>query len=674
VTSSVGRLLLPRLWGAAALLGLGAACWFGLGMNRGLLLSSDVKSRCWPWAPGYPRTELQAPLLTDPVWQFVPWLEFARRELQAGRLPLWNPHQNGGVPLLGNAQSAVASPLAAPALLFGVQWGWNLTLLLRVLTAALGTFLWLRDLGRSRIAASLGAAMYSLSGPFVGWLEHPQTLAAAPVPFVLLFAGRLARRASPGPLVGLAFATAAVLLGGHPETAIMAALVATGFAAATANGRRGALWASGGASLGLLLSAPAVLPFVEYFFASAASHGAGRQPFVLPLSALVRFFVPHAPVGHPIEAAATVSAVGLCLAVGGALTKGEKSLRSVSLGLACLLLLLAYDNPLARLAAWHTPIYWSRVLILLPLPLGFLAATGLDTLRGLAGPRVGERGATLMAVVLVLAAGGELLSAARGVHAVTHREDVDRTTPLLRRLASESEPFRILPLHTFLPPDSATAIGLDDVRGYDAITPRAWLRERGAMGRFTGTSYVTDVLEPWNLAPGGRALDLWNVKYLLLHPQLPYTAERLNRDFGLDLEEAYLGEDGRLLRNRRALPRVRLAGEGTVILRARDATRWRLEVDVPTETTLVLANPMFPGWRARVDGTRAPIASQTGTPVEIRVPAGRHTVDVRYEPLSFRLGIGMCLAALVVLGATIWRGRLRRSGFEGESEPGSPAG
>jgi len=660
-----------RVWGATAVLGLAAACWFGLGMNRGLLLSSDVKSRCWPWAPSYTRAELQAPVLTDPVWQFVPWLEFARRELQAGRLPLWNPHQNGGVPLLGNAQSALASPLVAPALLLGVERGWNLALLLRVLTAALGTFLWLRDLGRSRIAASLGAAMYSLSGPFIGWLEHPQTLAAAPVPFVLLFAGRLAHRASPGALVGLACATAAVLLGGHPETAAMAALVAAGFAAATVKDRRGALGVSAGASLGLLLSAPAVLPFVEYFLSSAASHGADRQPFVMPLSALVRFVLPHAPVGHPIEAAATVSAVGLFLAVAGALTTGDRRLRFVSLGLACFLLLLAYDNPLARLAAGHTSIYWSRVLILLPLPLGFLAAAGLDTLRSIVARRIGGMGATVAAGVVLVAAGAELFAAARGVHAVTPPADLSRTTPLLRLLTAEREPFRILPLHTFLPPDSATALGLDDVRGYDAITPRAWLREREAMGRFTSTSIVTDVLEPRDLAPGGKALDLWNVKYLLLHPQLPYTAERLNSELGLDLEESYLGSDGRLLRNRRVLPRARLRGEGTVHVTERRATRWRLDVDARESTVLVLANPMFPGWRARVDGKRALIATRTGTPIEVRVPAGRHTVEISYEPLSFRLGAGMCAAALFVLGMIVWHigwaGRLAARPPRGET-------
>ena len=624
-------------------------------MNRGLLLSSDVKSRCWPWASSYPRSEVQAPVLTDPVWQFVPWLEFARRELNAGRLPLWNPHQNGGVPFLGNAQSAIASPLFAPALLLGVERGWNLSLLLRILVAAVGMYLWLRDVERSRAAATLGALMFSISGPSIAWLEHPISMVIASIPILLLLARRLAREHSGAGFAGVAVATYLVLAGGHPETAAMAVAVVAGATALEAHGWRPRVRTALAACVGVLLAAPLLVPFAEYLSLSAAAQGEDRAVFTLSVSALVRFIVPHATTGNPITEASTVSIVGLCLALFGlGHIRRSRQVRYWA-GVAFLIVVVSYDNPVSRLLALHTPLYWTRSLILLPLALGFLAATGLDSLRSLAKRRLGERSAMLAASALVVMAGAELLAAARGVHAVTPPEDVDPTTPLLRRLTTESEPFRILPLHTFLPPDSATALGLDDVRGYDAITPRAWLREREAMGRFTSTNIVTDVLEPRNLAPGGRALDLWNVKYLLLHPQLPYTAERLNSEFGLDLEEIYLGSDGRLLRNRRVLPRARLRGEGTVHVTERRATRWRLDVDARESTVLVLANPMFPGWRARVDGKRAPIASRTGTPIEVRVPAGRHTVEISYEPLSFRLGAGMCVAALLVLGMIVWR-------------------
>ena len=137
-----------------------ALLWFALGMNDGVLLSDAVRGRVWPWAPYYPDRALAAPGLSDPVWQFAPWVEFAGSELRAGRLPLWNPHQDGGVPLLGNGQSALGSPLLFPALLFGIAGGWNLSLLLRLLVASptsrgiplagLGVSRWRESPGRSR--------------------------------------------------------------------------------------------------------------------------------------------------------------------------------------------------------------------------------------------------------------------------------------------------------------------------------------------------------------------------------------------------------------------------------------------------------------------------------------------------------------------------------------------
>ena len=49
-------------------------------------------------------------LLMDPVLQFQPWLEFNRRMIRSGRLPLWNGSAGCGAPHLANGQSAVFDP------------------------------------------------------------------------------------------------------------------------------------------------------------------------------------------------------------------------------------------------------------------------------------------------------------------------------------------------------------------------------------------------------------------------------------------------------------------------------------------------------------------------------------------------------------------------------------
>ncbi len=59
---------------------------------------------------GGPDYEPANRLLMDPVLQFQPWLEFNRRMVRSGRLPLWNGHAGCGAPHLANGQSAVFDP------------------------------------------------------------------------------------------------------------------------------------------------------------------------------------------------------------------------------------------------------------------------------------------------------------------------------------------------------------------------------------------------------------------------------------------------------------------------------------------------------------------------------------------------------------------------------------
>ncbi|KAA0254768.1 hypothetical protein FBQ97_04315 [Acidobacteria bacterium ACD] len=646
------RRLAPGALGLAALAG---AAFLALGMGRGLLLSADVLTWVWPWGGLSPRAELQAPALSDPVWQFVPWWEFARRELLAGRFPLWNPHQDAGVPLAGNPLPALGSPLVWPILLLGVERGLNLTLLLKVLTAAGSAFAWLRGEGRSPAASWLGGVAFGLSGAFVGWLEHPHTLSALPVPLLLLFARRLVERYRPADVLGLAAATYLVLAGGHPETWLMALLVAGAWVLFHARSAGSVGRPLLGALLGGAVAAPLVLPFVEYYLLSAARMGADRHTAVLPLAGLLRLVVPDAAVSHPVEGAATVSVTVLVLALGGA-AAGWRD-RRCRFWAAVLLLLLAasFDGPLARGLARATPVYWSRLLLLLPLPAGWLASWALDRISG----KLPRARPALLALPAVAAA--ELLAAARGVHAVVPAGSVFPDAPILERLAAEPGPTRVLPLHSFLPANSATALGLDDLRGYDALGPRDFRARRQAVGRFRTLPVTTDAIEPWDLAPGGAALDEWSVTHLALHPQFAFSAATLNERLGLDLEEVYAGPDGKLLRNRRARPRVRLEPAGEARIARRAPGLWVVETRAESPSSLVVADAAWPGWRATVNGAPAPVASPVGAPFRVAVPAGIARVVLRYECPPLRAGLALAAAALGVLGGLLLAGTRKRA-------------
>jgi hypothetical protein len=649
----------PRRGGLPFGLGLALAApllWFALGMHEGLLLSGGIRARRAPWAGQYTPEGPTVDALSDPVWQFVPWIEVARGEVLAGRAPLWNPHQDGGVPLLGNAISALGSPLLWPALLAGVAKGWNLSLLLRVLLALAGAWFWLRDLGRSGASALLGAVAFALSGPFVAWLEHPQTLTAAAVPLLLLFARRMAASPSRGSFVGLVATTGLVLSGGHPETQLMAALLGAAVAAHAAPRARAVLPPLRGAAIGAGLAAPLLLPFAEYLRLSESWRGIGRHPFVLSGADLVRFVLPRDVTGsNVIEAASTVSVTVLVLAlVSLSRIPRDREVRFWA-AVAGTILLVTYDNPISRLLALDTPVHWTRALLFLPLPAAFLASDSLDRLLTLIERRADLRASLAVGAAAAAAATMELLAASRGVHGRTSPRELRITTPLLDRLAEDRDVFRILPLHTFLPPDSASTYGLDDVRGYDALSPAGWRRRRRAIGTFGPLPTQTDALEPWGLAPGGEALDFWNVKYLLLDPRFGFGAEELDARRGLDLEEVYSGPDGKILRNRRVLPRARLEGGGPVRVERHEATAWSLSVAASRADRLVLANPFFPGWRARIDGHAADIEARPGDPIAVAVPPGPHGVEIEYRPLSWRIGWAVAVASAIAFGLALRR-------------------
>jgi hypothetical protein len=656
MTGVPSRSLGPRWTGVAMLAGLAVVGWFSLGMSRGVLLSVDVLSRCWPWAPFQTQAQLQTPALSDPVWQFVPWLELARKELISGHLPLWNPYQDAGCPLLGNGQSAIASPLVWPVLLVGARGGWNASLLLRVLLAGWGMYRLTRAMGRSRAASRVAAVMFALSGPMVAWLEHPQSMVASCSPLLLLALHRVLRAASPRAVAWLAFGTFLVIAGGHVETSLMVALLAAACLACWRPTLRSAAAAGAGAVTGALLASPLWLPLLEYLRLSAAVEGTGRAAFVLPLAGLWRFVVPRAAVGSPIEGAITVSVTGLVLALAGAI--GALRRREPRLWTAVVIvgLLASVQGPLARLLASHTPVYWSRLVLMVALGLAVLAAAGFDRLQSWAAARWDRRRVRAVAALAPLLVAAELGAAATGVHGAAAGDVLYPMTPVLERLREDHTVYRVLPLHTFLPPNSGTVYELEDVRGYDALGPRAWRATREAMGRFGPAPTVSDVLEPWDLARGGEALDFWNVKYILVHPQLHYDAARFQRELSLDLEQVYSGPDGVLLRNRRVMPRARLTGPGRVELVARAATRWSWDVKAERDSRMEVANPYFPGWVAHLDGRQVRVEASIGGATRVVVPAGRHRVELVYRPVSFFVGLAVAVVAATVLALLVWKG------------------
>ncbi len=205
-------------------------------------------------------------LLMDPVLQFQPWLEFNRREIRAGRLPLWNPHAGCGAPHLANGQSAVFDPFHAIAYLGRLPDAQAPMAAARLWMAGVGMFLLARHWGLGRWGRWFAGLVYPFSGFPVVWLLYPVTSVAVWFPWVLWSSDRVLDRPS-GRRVGImAILVGCCLLGGHVQTSahVLLASGLNGLWRWRSVGWRGRRSWAAGMALGIALAAVEVVPLAEY--------------------------------------------------------------------------------------------------------------------------------------------------------------------------------------------------------------------------------------------------------------------------------------------------------------------------------------------------------------------------------------------------------------------------
>jgi hypothetical protein len=173
-------------------------------------------------------TWLEAP---DYAYQVLPWYQFQAGEWHAGRIPLWDPNNWVGQPLIGQGQPGAAYPLNWLLFLAPLRQGWMRQDLLHWyfvaihMLAALTAYALCRDLGRSRIASLIAGCVFALGG-YMGHTIYPQkTNGAVWAPLVLMYLLRAERGERPIASAALSgFFLGVVWLGGHHEMPIFLSL------------------------------------------------------------------------------------------------------------------------------------------------------------------------------------------------------------------------------------------------------------------------------------------------------------------------------------------------------------------------------------------------------------------------------------------------------------------
>jgi hypothetical protein len=255
--------------------------------------------------------------------------------------------------------------------------------------------------------------------------------------------------------------------------------------------------------------------------------------------------------------------------------------------------------------------------------------------------------------------------------------------PILEKLAA-LPPGRIWGV-ACLCPNLNLMCGLDDVRGYDAVDPLAYLKLfQLACDKESSERYPecrTIMAKPaGHFDDHGLKLhpvaDLLNVRYLifrerprsglpiLLHQDdywvienqsvlprayVPASArvvksddEALERMAGVDFDPG----KAVLMTDDLSLPS---AMKGTASVHYETPTRLSLEVEMQTAGLVVLSNRWDPGWSAQIDGSASPIYRVDSALWGFRVPAGKHTIVSTYAPPSGRKGLAITTAGGVAL-------------------------
>ena len=216
-----------------------------------------------------------------------------------GTVPWWNPYEGLGAPLAGEMQAAALFP---PVLLELLKEGVLYFHLLLEAAAGVATYLLLRRLGVTPLAALVGGVAFGLNGTFA-WLGNAATSPVAFLPAMLLGVemihgdGPAVRRR--GCLV-LAGALALSIYAGFPETAAIDAVLAFVFAllrlpSVPPPERRGYLtsgvWA---VVLSVLLAAPLIDAFMTYLpVANVGGHAGLYGADFLPSTGVAMLATPY---------------------------------------------------------------------------------------------------------------------------------------------------------------------------------------------------------------------------------------------------------------------------------------------------------------------------------------------------------------------------------------------
>jgi Bacterial membrane protein YfhO len=257
--------------------------------------------------------------------------------------------------------------------------------------------------------------------------------------------------------------------------------------------------------------------------------------------------------------------------------------------------------------------------------------------------------------------------------------------PIFQYLQNDPQtPFRTVGMYYALVPDTAALYGLEDPRGYEAMTFQRLHATYPLWSRQQPVSF--NIVEDRSKT----FLSFLNIKYAI-----GTTDQQPDEQWKLVLED----RQHRLFENTRVVPRAFVPrhvnyertdeavldgmrqttdfadtawitvphypahqisnGPGTLVTR-RNGLAYEIDATMDLDGWVVISDSKWPGWRAYIDGKRVETHYANHAFIGVFVPKGKHHLRVVFQPESFTRGRNLSLATLVALAAFFAFRRYRR--------------
>ncbi len=286
--------------------------------------------------------------------------------------------------------------------------------------------------------------------------------------------------------------------------------------------------------------------------------------------------------------------------------------------------------------------------------------------------------------VILIAIAGQRLVEDSNIHPTLPRRMFYPSVPLIAAVPREPL-FRFTAIGNMVIPNVATMYGLEDVRGYSAMTYTPYVETMQLWCPEQKRTYhdITDLSLPF--------LSFLGVRHAIVPRDMaPPPGWRVVAD----------DRSSRLIENSRAIPRVfvpkhirlidsdaatndemkawtdfadqawilttdvppQIINNGDATLQVhRLGSRYEIDADARSATRIVISEAGWPGWRATVDNRRVRIDQANRAFLSIYVPAGRHHVQLQYLPDAFVRGRAISAGTLSCLVLAAGYSRFRRS-------------